>query len=222
VDPLLRLEIAVGVVAGDGQGDALRPGLLPRLVFGDLGLEPLALAPTQVHAQQHLCPVLGLGTAGAGIDADDGMVRVVGTGEHAGELHALHLPGQGRQQFTDLDEGGLVLPFLPQFDQHLQVLELRLGRVPVVDQLGQLGALLQDLLGALVVVPEVRPGNPGLQFADPLTLAVDVKDTSSARRAFPGVAQGPQLLHGTWVDPLCEKWRGIIAGSGLQGKGMAW
>jgi hypothetical protein len=60
-----------------------------------------------------------------------------------------------------------------------------LGGAPVIDQLGQRGAFLQDFLSALVVVPEIRLGNFGFQLTDPLTLAVDVKDTSSARRAWP-------------------------------------
>jgi hypothetical protein len=36
----------------------------------------------------------------------------------------------------------------------------------------------------LVITPEFRPGNFSLQFCNPLFLAVDVKETSSAQRAF--------------------------------------
>jgi hypothetical protein len=106
-------------------------------------------------------------------------------GEHAGELHAIDLLHQGWQQFAHLGKGCFVLPFLAKFDQHLQIVEFTLGARPVVDQLGQRGALLQDLLGTFVVVPEIGPGDVGFQFADPLAFAVDVKDTSSAHRAWP-------------------------------------
>ena len=44
---------------------------------GDLGLEVVALGPAQVHAQQHLGPVLALGAAGAGVDGDDGAAVIV-------------------------------------------------------------------------------------------------------------------------------------------------
>jgi hypothetical protein len=70
----------------------------------------------------------------------------------------------------------------------LQVVDLAAGRSPVVNQFEQRGAFLQNFLGTLVVVPELRLGDLGFQLTDPLTLAVDVKDTSSARRACPGVA----------------------------------
>jgi len=109
-------------------------------------------------------------------------------GEHAGEFHPFDLALQIRQQFAHFLESCLVFALLAQFDQHQQIVEFVLRGGPVVDQLGQRGPLLQDLLGTLVVVPELRLGNLDFQFTDTLTLAIDVKDTSSARRAFPGVA----------------------------------
>jgi len=113
VNPLLGLQIAVGVGALDREGHALGTRFLAGLVFGDFGLEALALAPAQVHTQQHFRPILGFGAAGTGIDADDGTVRIVHAGEHAGEFHAVDLLHQGRQQFTHLVEGRLVLPSSP-------------------------------------------------------------------------------------------------------------
>jgi hypothetical protein len=104
-------------------------------------------------------------------------------GEHAGEFHAVDLLHQARQQFAHLVEGRLVLALPAEFAQHLQVVQLALGGRPVVDQLGQGGPLSQNLLGPFVVIPEIRSGDCGFQFGNPLTLAVEVKDTSSARRA---------------------------------------
>jgi len=56
------------------------------------------LAPPQVHAQQHLGPVLRLGAAGAGLDVEERVVCVHLAGEHPAEfesrdllLEALHL-----------------------------------------------------------------------------------------------------------------------------------
>ena len=51
------------------------PGLLAGLEVEDLGAEAVALGPAQVHAQQHLGPVAGVGAAGAGVDRDDGVAR---------------------------------------------------------------------------------------------------------------------------------------------------
>jgi hypothetical protein len=49
----------------------------------------------------------------------------------------------------------------------------------------------------LVVIPEFRLGNFSFQFCNPLTLAIDVKDTSSAQQAFPGGFSATQSLHET-------------------------
>ena len=75
------------VVAGDGDRGALDAGLVAVLVVDDLALEAAALAPLQVHLEQHRRPVLRLGAAGARMDRDDGVAAVV--------LAAQHLPRLG-------------------------------------------------------------------------------------------------------------------------------
>jgi len=72
-----------------------------------------------------------------------------------------------------------------------------IDRLPVGHQLLQQGPLLQNFLGMLVIIPEVRLGNLGFQLCNPLTLAVDVKDTSSAQQAFPGDFSTTLCLHET-------------------------
>ena len=47
------------------------PGLLALLLVDDLGLEPMALGPAEVHPEEHLGPVGRLGAAGAGADRED-------------------------------------------------------------------------------------------------------------------------------------------------------
>src|ERR1700722_16660264 len=49
-----------GKVAGDGEGGGFDAGLVAVLDFVDLDLEVLSLAPANVHAHEHLGPVLRL------------------------------------------------------------------------------------------------------------------------------------------------------------------
>src|SRR5512137_1478224 len=77
VDADLCLEVAVGVLAGNGKGDPLDTGLVPCLVVGDVGLPPPALAVAEVHPEQHLRPVLGFGAAGAGVDGEKTVTPVM-------------------------------------------------------------------------------------------------------------------------------------------------
>ena len=80
--PVSPREQTEGEVAGDGEGGGLDAGFVAVLDFVDLDLEVLALAPADVHAHEHLGPVLGLGAACAGMDDDDGVERIGLLGEH--------------------------------------------------------------------------------------------------------------------------------------------
>src|SRR5262249_15295050 len=71
---------------------ALDAGDLPRAGVDHLAAEAARRAPAQVHAQQHLCPVLGLGAAGPRLDVEKCVVRIHLAPEHALELEVAH-PG---------------------------------------------------------------------------------------------------------------------------------
>jgi hypothetical protein len=61
----------------------LMPATSPDETSSSSGLEAAPLAPAQVHAQQHLRPVLRLGAAGAGLDVDEAVAAIHLAGEHA-------------------------------------------------------------------------------------------------------------------------------------------
>ncbi len=81
MDAALGAQPAVGPPSADLDGHALETGLLAFLLVDDLGLEAVALGPTQVHPQQHLRPVGRLGAAGARADGQDRGAFVVLAGE---------------------------------------------------------------------------------------------------------------------------------------------
>src|SRR5690606_181465 len=82
----LGAQPAVGVLALDVHGGALDTR---HFAFGQLhdgGVETAMVGPAQVHAQQDIRPVLGLGAAGTGLDVQ---IRVVGVhlaAEHAAKF----------------------------------------------------------------------------------------------------------------------------------------
>ncbi len=70
----LGAQPAVGVLALRSAIVALlMPATSPALAVDDLGLEAALVAPAQVHAHQHLRPVLRLGAAGAGLDVEEAL-----------------------------------------------------------------------------------------------------------------------------------------------------
>ena len=83
VDAALGGEEAVGVLAAGDEGGRLQPRLLPRRGLLHLDLEAAPFGPAQVHPQEDLGPVLGVGPAGAGVDGDDGVAGVVLAAEQA-------------------------------------------------------------------------------------------------------------------------------------------
>src|SRR5215472_3825885 len=72
---------AVSVLAIDAEGRRFDARFFAGLIVVEYRLETLALRPPQVHAHEHLGPVLRLRTSGAGMDRDDGISGVVLAGK---------------------------------------------------------------------------------------------------------------------------------------------
>ena len=68
---------AVGVFALKQHGDALEARAFAGQRVGDLDLPAARFGPALIHARQHFRPVLRLGAAGAGVDAEDAILPVV-------------------------------------------------------------------------------------------------------------------------------------------------
>ena len=178
VDAALGGEQPVGVLAPGDEGRRLEARLLPRRGLLHLDLEAAPLGPAQVHAQQDLRPVLGVGPPRPGVDRDDGVAGVVLAAEQA-RLFEL---GQ-----ASLDRGQLGR----QLGRHLLVLGGHLGQLAEVGDLGlELAEGLQLALGAgvrgrgagrgLLVVPEARPLHLGLE---PLDLGLERRGVKGSPRA---------------------------------------
>ena len=168
---------AVGVLADDADRGALDPGDFAGGGFEELGRKALRLAVLQVHAQQHLGPVLGLRAAGAGLDVDESIPGIVRAAEHALELEALDILAHHIDVAAEPAEGGLVLLRLGQIEQIRRVGEAALDALEVPHQPFELRALAAEQLGPRRVFPDLGVFQCLLYFGQPLALAVEVKDT---------------------------------------------
>ena len=176
MDAAFGTEPAVGAPAVDLDGHALEPGLLAFLLVDDLGLEAMALGPAQVHAQEHLRPVGGLGPAGAGADREDRRPFVVLAREEEGRPFAaeilLERGGIPFELGLELGIGG----FVEQFERDLEVARAGQQVLPRIELGAEAVGLAKDLLGAALVVPEARFLGQRLERGDALGLGLEVKD----------------------------------------------
>ena len=86
VDAMLGPEQAVRSRAGDQKRRPFQARLLSRRGLQHLGLETAPLSPLEVHAHQHLHPVLGIDAACPRADREDRIVRGIRIGEEEVEL----------------------------------------------------------------------------------------------------------------------------------------
>src|SRR5829696_837023 len=97
MDAALGLQDPVRVLAVNREGRRLQSGLLPSAGLEHLRAETAPLGPAQVHPQQHLRPILGIGAARACVDRDERVAGVVLAAEERVLLEAVELAAQWLQ-----------------------------------------------------------------------------------------------------------------------------
>ena len=98
-----RAQPTVGIFACELDGGALDTSNFSRRVLDDFRLETSPLTPTQIHAQQHICPVLRFGPTRASLHIEECIARVLLTAEHALKFQARDLGFQLLQVAFDFD-----------------------------------------------------------------------------------------------------------------------
>ena len=191
VDAVFTLQESVGVLALDHNVRGLQPGLVPFQIVQDLIGEAVALGPAGVHPVEHLAPVLGLGAAGTGMEAHQGVVPVVVAGEQGLQPAAFHFPGQGLEALLQLLQHGVVVLFGGHFaDGHQVVPGGQHFFVPFNFVLG-LAGFHRHLLAPFRVVPEARGLLHGVK---PLQLIAKPFDVQGIRQTVQGRAAVIQFL----------------------------
>ena len=185
VHAALGLQQAVDVLALHRERGALEAGFVAFLLVVDLHLEAAALEPAQVHAQQHLGPVLAFRAAGAGMDGEDGAAFVVLAAEEALLFAALQLALKRGDAVHELPQELVVDGVAGQLLAHelfggLEVGEPGLKRGEVVETALDAAVLRGDLGGRFLVVPEPGGAHALFERRDLGCQPGGVKDSSAA------------------------------------------
>src|SRR5439155_8572152 len=178
----LGLEVAVGVLAVDLDRGVLDPRFLAGLEVEEARGVAVALRPAQVHAQQHLRPVLRLGPARSGVDRDQRAEAVPLAREQALELEIGDLLLDPLELARELVEQRLVALALGQLQHLPQRPEFLLARAPFLDRALRSLQRRHGPLRLLGPVPEARRAQARLEVPDLALAGIDVKDTSATPR----------------------------------------
>jgi len=145
-----------------------------------------AFEPALVHPGEHLRPILCLGPTGAGIDAEDAVVAIIGIVQKELQLQLIQVLEEGVGIRLDLlFQCGLRFRRfgLGQFEHDLEILELFSGLGQRLDAIPQAVGLGNGGLRLLAVVPEIVRGHLSSQLIQPLLRLGDVKETSAGEQA---------------------------------------
>ena len=151
MDSALGLQRAVCVLALDGDRRRLQAGLLSRARLDRLGLEATIGGPAQVHAQEHLRPVLSVRAPGSRVDLEHRIASVVLAVEERVLLQASEFGLERGDQLRDL-----VLVFA-ELEQLARVRVLALQALVALELAGKTCVLGGDARRTGLVVPE--PGS---------------------------------------------------------------
>ena len=193
VHAVFAAEPAVGILTVDLDGHGLDARHIAVQVVKNLDGIALALCPAGVHAVQHGAPVTGLRAAGARVQAEDGVVGVIFSGEQRLGLQLLQLMNKLIQHLPDLRDHSFVLFFVPQLDHVADVREAALQLLEPLHGILQAPVLPDDLCGFLRIVPESRLFHHAVQLGDPLLLVVKVQGVPDLLERF--LVGGEGIFH---------------------------
>ena len=167
----------IRIVAGQHECGALDARFVAWLIIDDLALETAALRPLQVHAQQHLRPILRFGAARARMDCDDGVGAIVLAAEHLLRLGRLDLRLELAEAAREIRAD--VLPSIRPLDQHAQIVDVPAERLPQRHVFLQTPAALHYLLRVGLVTPEIGLARLLLDVGELFVKPGTLKDASA-------------------------------------------
>src|SRR5262245_12962360 len=153
------------------------------MLADDLDFVAAGFRPADIHAFEHLRPILAFGAARAGMNLDIGVIAVSLTREQRLHFAGVGLPPQTLKRLLGFRDDVLVALLLAELDERDLIVELADNAIKRAKRAFDPLALTHQALGAAAVVPEIRGLGLAVELSQPQPRAIGVKDASGARRA---------------------------------------
>jgi hypothetical protein len=124
----------------------------------------VALGPAEVHPQEDLGPIGGLGAAGSGADGQESIALVVLTAKEQIAACNAVLGFEGGSLAGDVDQEALVILFLGESEQLQRRLGARFQVSPELEFFAKALGFAKRLLRTPLVVPETRLADGSVQL----------------------------------------------------------
>jgi hypothetical protein len=175
--PRLGAQPAVGILAAEVQCRSLDAGDFTRARIQHFTIEAALRRPLDIHAHQHLRPILCFGAAGTCLDVEEGTARIHLAAEHPLEFDLADEFLDLRDVALDLGRSRGVVLRLREFEQLDRIAHCGCGSVDRFEFLRELGAFLAQLLRALGLRPDGGLFELAPYFLEAFFLVVVLKET---------------------------------------------
>ena len=142
-------------------------------------MKAAALGPAEIHAKQHLRPILRLGAAGAWMDGHDRVLAIVLAAEHLLRFASFDFRAEIVEPAHQIVDDRLAR--LRPFDEDGEIVGAALQRFAEIDVALECLAALEDLLRRRLVLPEIGIGRLLFYLGEFVRGAGGVKDSSADR-----------------------------------------
>lgn len=166
MDTALGFEVAEGVGADDVEGGGFVAGFIAFEGVDEGVGEAMSIAPAGVHAEKHGSPVAGFGAAGASVDGEIGVAVIELAGEGTFELEAFVRGEEGVAFFFDIGSERLIAFGGGEVNESEGIDDEAMQGGRGVNELAEGADFLEDVAGAIGVVPEVGSGGSLLEFGE--------------------------------------------------------
>jgi hypothetical protein len=145
----------------------------------------VALGPAEVHPEEHLGPVSGLGPARPGADRDDRRPLVVLAVEEERGALALEVALELGVRPVELGAQLRIVRLADELERRFEVIDPLEDARPELDLRAEIGRLAEDLRRGPLVVPEAGLARQPLEIGEARLLGREVKDAPRSTGSAP-------------------------------------